>query len=255
MPYGQVLINNALTILGILEQGGTPSNSDAADALVTLNSYWEAAGIDEGWIYAVQQQQCTWTATHASAGIGPTAASPFNVAVPSRIYNATFVLSTGVRVPLNIVPQEHYFGHHDLTAAALVPDELYYDYNIDPALGSGTLYLYPAPSSTGAKLELENAATFADFTLAGLYMLPQGFQDALQEILAWKLLTHYGAAIAQQTAEVVRENGTKAEQRVRAMNARNRMIPPEAAGMAAGGGASPISGPAAAQFQGLQPGR
>ena len=106
MPYGQVLINNALTILGILEQGGTPSNSDAADALVTLNSYWEAAGIDEGWIYAVQQQQFTWTATHASAGIGPTAASPFNVAVPSRIYNATFVLSTGVRVPLNIVPQD-----------------------------------------------------------------------------------------------------------------------------------------------------
>ncbi len=53
MPTGQAIINSALTAIGILEQGGTPSVSDSVDALSELNAAWNAWGIDDGLIYAI----------------------------------------------------------------------------------------------------------------------------------------------------------------------------------------------------------
>ena len=52
MPTGQQIVSDALTIMGILEQGGTPSVSDSVDCLGALNVFWQAWGIDEGLIYA-----------------------------------------------------------------------------------------------------------------------------------------------------------------------------------------------------------
>lgn len=89
MPSGQTIINNALTILGINEQGGSPSASDSVDALVELNSMWEAWGIDEGLIFAVLSAQYSLTAYIGAYTIG--VGGTFKAARPSRIYKAVVV--------------------------------------------------------------------------------------------------------------------------------------------------------------------
>jgi hypothetical protein len=227
VPTGQQIINAALTDLGILEQGGIPSTSDSNDALADLNSFWDAWGIDEGLIYAVQTKQYALTQNVGTYAIGLTAGSPFNVPLPSRIYSAFFTTASG-RNEIEIVSQQRYFAHNDLAALAVAPDELYPDFNVLSATGLANLYLWPVPSVAGASLELETGAPFGLWTLQANYFVPQGFQDAIQECLAFRLLTRFGAAVDQAIALAVVAKAQKAEQRIRTMNAFNRKLPPGA---------------------------
>lgn len=89
MPTGQVIINRALTTLGILEQGGTASVSDSNAALDELNAMWGAWGIDEGLIYAQIHERFPIANSQASYQIGPGA--QFDAQIPSRIYAAHFI--------------------------------------------------------------------------------------------------------------------------------------------------------------------
>ena len=91
MPTGQQIINDALTTLGILEQGGIPSVSDSVDALAELNTMWEAWGIDEGLIYALVHRRFPVTANIGMYTLGPGAI--LNAPLPARIYEAIFSLA------------------------------------------------------------------------------------------------------------------------------------------------------------------
>lgn len=231
MPTGQTIVTNALTVLGINGQGETPSASDSNDALAELNAMWAAWGIDEGLIFAVATAQYALIQNTGTYLMGPGGSSPYNVAVPARIYQAYFATSTS-RAPLRMVEESVYFAHGDLSAAARQSDELYVDWGVDPASGDIVLRLWPVPSVAGANLELETAAAFSIWSLGGAYNLPEGFQDAIQYALAWRLIPRYGAAVAQQIVEIVEPLASKAEARIREMNAKNRQIPAEAAGLA-----------------------
>lgn len=93
MPTGQTIVNNALTILGIREQGGTASTSDSQDSLDQLNSMWAAWGIDEGLIYAILAQRFPVSANVGIYTIG--AGAQVNAPRLGRIYRATFLTATG----------------------------------------------------------------------------------------------------------------------------------------------------------------
>ena len=92
MASGQQIVTNSLTILGINEQGGTPSASDSVDALNELNSMWNAWSVDEGLIYAVLAAQYPLVPFVGAYAIGPGApGSGFNAPRPQRIYKASIV--------------------------------------------------------------------------------------------------------------------------------------------------------------------
>lgn len=241
MPTGQVIINGALTAIGILDQGGVPSFSDSNDALSELNDQWNAWGIDEGIIFAVTAKQYNLTANTAQYAIGPTAPAPFTGPLPSRIYRASFV-SGGNRNPLEVVPAATYYAHNDLAAVAVAPDELYPDFNPDPITGLASLYLWPVPTTTGSKLELETGATFSVWALGVNYAVPQGYADAIKYCLAYRLLPRYGVAVAPEVAATVTALAAKAEARIREMNKINRQMP-------AGSEVSPGAAQAAAAQQ------
>lgn len=93
MATGQTVINNALIMLGILEQGGTPSPSDSSDALAELNTMWEAWGIDEGLIYAIASRKFPIAASIAFYALGPGAI--WDSPIPGKIYEAIFCSATG----------------------------------------------------------------------------------------------------------------------------------------------------------------
>lgn len=211
----------------MLEQGGNPSVSDTADSLAELNAMWDAWGIDEGLIQAVLSAQYALTQNVGTYSVGPGAAAPFNLAsTPTRIYNAVFVAAAGQRTTLEIVPQERYFAHKDLAAAAAAPEEFYFDYQVDPVTGRGTLYMWPVPNVAGAKLELQTAAPFAIWTLAGNYKIPQGYQDAIQHCLAFRLLPRFGVAVAPEVAAVITALAQKGEARLRESNQKDRQLKP-----------------------------
>lgn len=96
---GQAIINDALTYLGILEQGGTPSASDSAYGLTTLNAFWNAWGVDEGMIYARVAQRWPLAAGKGIYTIGQQttggAAPDFSAPLPGKIYQAHAVTATG----------------------------------------------------------------------------------------------------------------------------------------------------------------
>ncbi len=96
MPTGQVIVSNALTSLNILEQGGTPNVSDSTDALNELNDMWDAAGIDEGLIYAIIPFQGKLVANQGAYNIG--SGAQFNTPRPSRIYKAAVVSAVALAV-------------------------------------------------------------------------------------------------------------------------------------------------------------
>ena len=311
MPTGQQIVSNALTILGILEQGGTPSVSDSVDCLGALNVMWDAWGIDEGLIYAILVQRFPAAAGAGTYTIG--IGAQFNVQRPSRLYRAQFLSATGGaiatsslgdggvgyaagdtgillggsgtraiytvatvdlsgavltytlsgagtgysvangyqtqvagaqpgigsgltlnvltlttvggqnRTELDLVAAEQYYAHNDLSATALTPDELYAEFGVDVD-GFARLYLFPVPSAA-AVLELQVGAPFTTWTLVDSYQIPQGFQDSIEQALAFRLLARFGAAVAPEVAAVVQSVGVKAEARIREMNARNRQMP------------------------------
>lgn len=222
MPTGQVIVNNALTILGILEQGGTPSASESQDSLNELNSMWNGWGIDEGLIYAVGPISKALAPNVPSLTIGPGAA--WDTPLPSRVYKA-FIVNPDNRNEIEIVTGEHYWHHNDMAASAVTPDEVYPDFNVDPVTGFATIYTWPVQTGTPT-LELTVGAAFGTWVLGTNYIIPQGFQDAIQYALAWRLIPRFGMIVPQTIAEAVTGLAQKAELRIREMNKINRQLPP-----------------------------
>lgn len=219
MPSGQTIITNALTTLGIVEQGAAPSASDSADGLVELNDLWAAAGIDEGLIFAVQPATVA-TAANTAAYLTSifTPAGPF-----SHIYSAVWSVASG-RWPLRIVDVMEYRSHRDLATAALVPEQMYADFLVPATSGSGSVFLWPVPSVIGT-LEADVGTPFVAWTLAGVYNLPQAYQDFINYALAWRLIPRFGGIVAPQVIEMIGEMAQKSEARLRDSNAFNRKIP------------------------------
>lgn len=212
---GQTIISNALTIIGVNSQGGTPSAGDSNDALSEFNSMWDGWGIDEGLINAtttVSQALASGTASYT--------------VVASRIYKAVFVAG-GNRNELRIVTTDEFLSHNDLSASARAPDECYINYS---TAGAPLVFIWPIPNVAGTSLQLEASIPFAPWSLAGAQVIPPGYQDSIQYALAARLVARYGAAIAPETLQLVIAIGGKAEARIREENAKNRIIPPMQAG-------------------------
>ena len=226
MPTGQAIINSALTTLGVLELGGTPSAAESNDCLDALNTMWDAWSIDEGLIYAVRTvNSLALSAATASYTIG--SGATWNTARPTRIYKAIVYSGTAPgtnRNELELVDATRYFKHNDLSASALTPEELYCDFQPN-ASGYATCYLWPVPSGTTLSVELDMGVAFSSFTLAGNYQLPYGYNDAIVQALAWRLLPRFALVVPDQFAQNIASVGAKAEQRIRAMNATNRQQP------------------------------
>lgn len=186
----------------------TVNTVSASGAVLTFTISTAGTGYIAGFGFATQ-----------TAGNQPGTGSGFTIDI-------TAVTAGGEhRTELNVVPAEVYYGHRDLQAQALVPDELYPDYDPDAA-GFARLYLFPIPNgAAAAMLELEMAVPFLTWALTTAYNLPSGAQDPIQYALAWRLIPRYGAAVSQEIVQVIGELAEKAEQRFRDAVAKYRQLP------------------------------
>ena len=223
----QQLINAALTNLGMLEQGGTPSVSDSMDALVKLNMLLGQWRIQDLFIWSVSFASYNLAANQKSYQIGPGAAD-FSAARPDWIERAVVSLAgpnpaNAVQRDVRVTSQaEEYASIPDKAAAGAIPDFLYND----RASPISALYPWPVPRcSTATALILYTWAQIADFaTLATSADLPDGYGEAISNALTIRLAPSFGAAIAQQVFEVSSALAQQAEQNIRTLNARARGI-------------------------------
>ena len=228
----QTIINAALTNLGLLEQGGTPSVSDSNDALAKLNMMLGQWRIQELLIWSVGFSSYSLVANQKSYSIGP-AGADFNTARPDWIERASVTLAgpnpanpveRTVRVTYS--PEEFQLVP-DKDAAGAIPDFLY----CDRASPISLLYPWPVPRCvTATKLVLYTWAQIADFaTLATSADLPDGYAEAIANGLATRLVPSFGSVIPPQIADYCAKLALGAEQSIARLNAKARglMIAPE----------------------------
>jgi len=228
----QTIITNALSALGMCEQGGTPSVSDSNDGLVRLNMLLGQWRIQELFVWSVGLAPYSLTANQRSYLIGPLAAD-FPAARPEYIEQALIGIagpnpSKPVNHPLRIVSQQEYGSHADLNALAAIPEELYND----RASPISTLYLYPVPRcATATQLLLYTWAQIADWPdLTTAVDLPDGYAEAISNALSVRLAPAFGAAVAQEVLQTCSALAQQAEQNIKALNAKARgimMAPPQ----------------------------
>lgn len=128
------------------------------------------------------------------------------------------------RNEIKVVNADQYYSHGDLSSVAMTPDELYPDYNPDQD-GFARLYVWPILSLGPASIELEMGVNFVDWTLTGNYNIPKHYGDAINWALAFRLISGFGVAIAQQIIDTVTPLAQKAELRLREANRFNRQLP------------------------------
>lgn len=210
MPTGQVIVTNALISLGIVTQGGAPNASDSQDGINELNDMWSGWSVDDGLIFSLLPQIIV--APTSAAGTAMTAGV-------SRLYSAEYVNAAG-RWKLRIVGSEEYRGHTDLAALALAAEELYWDSNFGS--GAGTVFIWPVVAA--GNVELQTGAPFTTWTLSANYVLPPGYQDAINYGLALRMISRFGEIVSASTRQYIAQQSMEAQARLRSFNAANRRI-------------------------------
>lgn len=310
MPTGLVIANRVMTTLGLLEQGGSISTSDALMVMDQLNTMWDSWSVDEGMIYAIVPERIFLVPNRSWYTIGPTASADVPFEIPARIYSAMLTIPNGgtpasvaianpgqgyqtsdsvgilgatgtgvavlvtsigaggavtgigatvggtgfmvgsgyqtfggsgtgltvdintvsggnsLRIPIDIVPAQHYFSHRDLTATAGVMNEIYPDYSPDSD-GNMRIYVYPiyVPTQSSSTLELLMGVNFTAWTLTSNYSIPPGMQDAINYALAFRLIPIFGMTVSEQVVATITPLAQKAELRIRESNKYNRKLP------------------------------
>jgi hypothetical protein len=75
-------------------------------------------------------------------------------------------------------------------------------------------------------LQLIVGTPFAAWTLTGNYNVPQGYLDAIQYALAWRLIPRFGVIFPDALKQELAGLAEKAELRIREMNKANRQLQP-----------------------------
>ena len=221
----QALINIALTNLGILDAGGTPNVSDSNEGLIRLNQMIQQWHIQDKFVWSVGQASYGLTASQGAYPIGPAAAAPFNVPRPTYIQQALIGLAgpnaaKQINYPMRLIGQQEYGELADSNSLSHIPQLLYND----RASPSSTLYLWPVPRVAAAtNLILYTWAQLGSFaTLATAVDLPDGYQEAITNALAVRLMPMFGVAINAQVGQLTSQLAQQAEAALVELNTRAR---------------------------------
>jgi len=176
------IVEAAFAVLGVAQEGETMTARMLSDGLRALNLMLKTWGTNEHlWL------KTDGTVTMVASQAAYTLSSP----KPMRVLDVTRVTSDGIETPLNELSWREYSDLPNKTGSPSIPVSYYYD----PQLSTGTLYLWPAPSST----------TVADFTMDMTYLrrisdmdasnndldMPQEWLETVQWNLAKRLMTQY----------------------------------------------------------------
>lgn len=185
---GQDLITRAMKSIGACAAGETPSPEESQDALDILNSMVKLWNVDGTSIagqiinaYALTNGKQTYTIG------GPGLGADFDATRPTKITEANLIATSttpNVRFPLNIIDYDQWADIRlQAQPTSAYPTKIY----PDMAFPLTTLYLWGVPAQN-LQLELFTWEQITSFTLAGTFVLPGEYEEALIYNLAVRLM-------------------------------------------------------------------
>ena len=177
MPTVSELIHSSYRLIGAIAAGETLEALELSDALVSLNQMaasWNTEGASLVGRKPVTQALTTATQSYALA------------TRPVKIESAS-VSAGGTDHPLEIVDSAGWEQITEKGALSIITRKLYCDYQYPTA----TVYIWPAPRTTGT-LEMWTLAPITAFATTGETVnLPPGYEMALRYNFAMALLPEY----------------------------------------------------------------
>ena len=183
---GTNVITEALELLGVLEEGETPSTDATTSALRTLNNLIKLWSADTA-IYAQGEYTLSTVAATSEYALGIS-----NVGyIPLQVRNATRILvADNTEVPINPLTQEEWYALADKTTSG-VPVQYFFQRKVVGT--SGALHLWPVPDDTKHSIKLWLQYPLRDMSVATVDVyFTQEWYAALCSGLAYMLAPKYG---------------------------------------------------------------
>lgn len=215
----QTLIQRILITIGALNQGETPSNSDAQSLLITINNMlatWETERLN---VYQILLTVFPLVNATKSYTIGPTGAA-VTASRPIKLVSANVLYSNPLGSgllhgpPMKLLSEAEYVGKVDReVATSPLPSELYDDYGFP----NSSLFVYPVPAFTAGTLQLQLGAfsplpNFPD--LVTDIQFPPGYIEAIQYNAAVRASPDFDMSVTPEISLLAREAKTS----IRALN-------------------------------------
>lgn len=209
-------IKAALTEIGVLAEGETPSAASSADAFTALNNLLDAWAAERLMIYTITRT--TWTIVASTASYTVGASATINIIRPTFVQGVGYTdssVSPVSEMPLVPLTEDGYRNYRQKTQTSTLPN--YFYYNPTFASGYATLYLLPIPTSSTLTGTLYAPQQIAQFSATSdTVSLPPGYARMLRKNLAVELAPSYGRQVdpelskqARQSMEIVKRSNKR----------------------------------------------
>jgi len=191
-------IKRAMRLLGVLAGGETPSATEYADGVVSLNQMLDSWSTERLVLFSSTTQTFTWPAGQASRTLG--ASGNFVGTRPVTLETSTNYTYQGITYTPSIINRDQYNAIPDKTIQTQVPEVLY----VNMTYPNLTMYLYPVPSAnlTFNIIGMTPMTQVADETT--VLSLPDGYLRALAYNLAVEMAPEYGVEPSRTVKNIAR---------------------------------------------------
>ena len=196
MATGSTVIRRALSRIGVLAQGETPSTDEANDALLTLNDMLDAWNTQRLLTISIGRFVFTLTSGQVYT-VGPAQQIDLLTPVrPPRIEKIGLLYLANpaqpLEIPLRSLTYEQWAAIPVKSITSTLPQSYYYD----QAFPTGNLNLWPNPTIANqlAIYYWQQFAAFAD--LVTDYTFPPAYMRAIIYNLALELAPEFGAEVS-----------------------------------------------------------
>jgi hypothetical protein len=203
MAAVSTMVLRSMRLIGEKNRGATLDANEQVETLAELNTFMDSCANERLLCYQVTEDTLALTTSTASYSIGTN--GTFNVTRPTKIVEPCFVRdSSGFDSPVRVIDSYSYGGLRLKSVGYTYPTHLYYDYGYSNT-STGTIFLYPSPSS-GLTLHINSWKQLGNFsTLSQTLMLPPGYQLFIETNFAIHLAAGY-TPVSPELAKMAKES-------------------------------------------------
>lgn len=212
------MITRAMRLARVIGRAETLDEDELADGLIALNAMLDSWQTERLFVYQIQEDSFSWTASQASRTVG--SAGDFVMSLPVRIDDSSyFRTSASIDCPVTFLTQSQWAAVPSKTTTSSIPNVVYVEYGTS----THTIYAYPIPSST-ITFKLRSwqlLQTFSDGTTA--LALPIGYQRAIE----YSLAEEFGPEFQKDIPPSVQKIAYSARRNIKRVNAPLMILAPE----------------------------
>lgn len=201
------MITRSMRLARVIGKGESLDADEAADGLYALNAMLDSWQTERLFVYQIQSDSFTWTATQ-SRTVG--AVGSFVMSLPARIDESSYFTLNSVDYPVNFLTQDQWAAIPSKTTTSTQPTSIYVEYGT----ALHTLYAYPVPSAslTFVLRSWQLLQTFAATTTD--LALPMGYQRAIE----YSLAEEFGPEFGKEVTLDVKKKANQARKNIKRIN-------------------------------------